>query len=222
MPQNRRLAPSRGPGPALAVTVAAAVVLAGVMIWAGSRTQRLPAPAAPGAAGSTSLGLPSAPVTVEVFSDFRCGYCSLVGANILAPLARDYVDSGKVQVKYRFYPFLGPQSRTAALGAACAADQGRFWVYHDLLFANLRTPLDDGRLRALAAEAGLDRAAWSRCFTSAAISQRVDRELAEARGRGVEATPSFIITSGQFQELIRGLPAYEQMAEVIEQALQQS
>ena len=50
-------------------------------------------------------------------------------------LLKDYVDTGKMTVVFKHSAFLGQESIWAAQAAECAADQGQFWPYHDLLFA---------------------------------------------------------------------------------------
>ncbi len=52
----------------------------------------------------------------------------------MRPVLQSYIDSGKVNLVYKHSAFLGQESVWAAQAAECAADQGKFWEYHDLLF----------------------------------------------------------------------------------------
>ena len=47
---------------------------------------------------------------------------------------KQYVDEGKVQMVFKHFAFLGPESQWAAVASECAADQGKFWEYHDKLY----------------------------------------------------------------------------------------
>jgi protein-disulfide isomerase len=75
-------------------------------------------------------------VTIEVFSDIQCPYCKM-----FAPAVRDVesrgVDNIKTKVDFKNFPLgFHPFAQLAALVAMAAAEQGKFWEMHDLLFAN--------------------------------------------------------------------------------------
>src|SRR5512135_2636975 len=91
----------------------------------------------------TSLGSPDAPVKVDVWEDFQCSACMFFSKNVEPEIVKAYVDTGKVFYTFHFYPFIdqfdqkkGEESHYAANAALCASEQGRFWDYHDMLFAN--------------------------------------------------------------------------------------
>ena len=78
----------------------------------------------------------------------------------MRPVLQSYIDSGKVNLVYKHSAFLGQESVWAAQASECAADQGKFWVYHDLLFdkqtgENVGTFTKEN-LIAYAKELGLD------------------------------------------------------------------
>ena len=79
-------------------------------------------------------GSPQAPVIIVEFADFSCPYCREAEGTMKSLLA-EY--QGKVSLAYRDYPLreAHPHAQLAAEASRCAADQGRFWEYHDLLFA---------------------------------------------------------------------------------------
>lgn len=80
------------------------------------------------------LGNPYAKVTVIEFADFQCPYCKQFYSSIESQLIQNYVLTGKVKFVFRNFPFLGPDSFTAAAGAYCANEQGKFWEYHNFLY----------------------------------------------------------------------------------------
>jgi protein-disulfide isomerase len=107
-----------------------------------------------------ALGSADAPVTVEVFEDFQCPYCGLFTQQIEPQLVEAFVRPGIARLVFRDLPFLGEESRWAAVAGRLAAQQGKFWPMHDYLFANQLgenvgsfTP---DRLMAMAQAAGLD------------------------------------------------------------------
>ena len=83
-----------------------------------------------------TLGPASAPVTIIEFSDFQCGYCKKFWADTLPELKKSYFDKGTARFVFRHFAILGKHSEQAALAAECAAEQGQFWNYHDMVFAN--------------------------------------------------------------------------------------
>ena len=118
--------------------------------------------------GQPYKGSPDAPLKVVEYADFLCGHCGDF-ADTLNTLAPDYIETGKVQVVFRNFAFLTPESFLAAQAAECALDQGadKFWKYHDLLFAARgtgRAAYSNTRLKMYAQEIGLDMTAFNRCL----------------------------------------------------------
>src|SRR5205085_997458 len=95
----------------------------------------LPRPKIEVAADPSRLrGNPNAPVTIVEFSDFQCPYCRAAEPTIKEVLDK-YKD--KVRFSYRDYPLkqIHPHAEQAAEAARCAGEQGKYWEYHDLLYA---------------------------------------------------------------------------------------
>lgn len=82
-----------------------------------------------------------------------------------------------------------PGEKSAAL---TAADQGKFWAYHDKLYAN-RPEVSPEKLKAWAGEVNLDVAAFGSCLASGKHSAGVRKDVAEGARLGVEGTPAFFI-----------------------------
>ena len=106
----------------------------------------------------TALGDPNAPVTVEVFEDFKCTACKGYHDLVEPLVMKELVETGKVYYVFRQYPFLDDRSNVkdldnAASASLCAAEQGRFWDYKSIVFANLNFEageFSDNRLLAFA------------------------------------------------------------------------
>jgi protein-disulfide isomerase len=110
---------------------------------------------------------------------------------------QSYIDSGKVNLVYKHSAFLGQESVWAAQAAECAADQGKFWEYHDLLFdkqngENVGTFTKEN-LMAYAKELGLDSTQFDPCLQNDVTLQRVISDTQEGRTAGVTGTPTFFI-----------------------------
>lgn len=148
-----------------------------------------------------AMGDPDAPVTIEVYADFQCPYCQRF-ALLVAPQVLDrWVRPGHARLVFRDFAFLGEESRWAAVAGRLAADQDRFWPFHDLLFSNLlggnAGSFTPDRLMLMARMAGLDMEPFIAGLqvpeartTWAAIEQEI-RDAATIRG--VSGTPSVFV-----------------------------
>jgi protein-disulfide isomerase len=96
----------------------------------------------------------------------------------------------------------------------CANDQGRFWEYHDKLFANQKARSDDN-LKAYAAELGLDVAAFSSCLDSGRYTAEIEADKKAGTRVGVLGTPCFFI-NGQY---LNGARPFESFQEIIDSEL---
>jgi len=84
------------------------------------------------------------------------------------------------------------EARPAAEAARCAAAEGRYWAYHDRLFAE-QPRFAEERLIAYAADLGLDPAEFGRCLAERRYARDVQADVAEARALGVRSTPTFLV-----------------------------
>ena len=93
--------------------------------------------------GSPMLGNPNAPVTILDFSDFQCPNCGRHVKNTEPILNETYIQTGKASLVYKYFPVVGFDSMNPALAGQCSHEQGKFWQFHQLLFANQK-PIDSG------------------------------------------------------------------------------
>ena len=163
-----------------------------------------------------SLGKQDAPVSVFVWTDFRCGHCRTANEEVISRLEETYIADSQVQLHFRHFPFLGESSMAAAEASECAAAQGMFWQYHDLLF-ELQDSDNYGAssLRSTAHAAGLDTSVFDSCLSERSYRQAVEDEKLEGDQRGVESTPTYIIEG----KVIRGNQDYEVISAAIEESL---
>ena len=137
-------------------------------------------------------GSAAARVTVVEFSDYQCPYCARHHRETLPQLERDYIATGKVRYVARDFP-LGKheRARPAAIAAACADEQGRFWEMHDALFA---TPIRsrEGAI-ALARRLGLDAERFAADLRDPTVRAEVDRQRALCGNAQVRGVPTFFI-----------------------------
>jgi len=149
------------------------------------------------AAEGPSVGPVGAPVTIVEFSDFQCPYCARAGA-IVKQIRERYPT--QVHFVYRHLPLesIHRNARGAAEASACADAQGRFWDFHDKLFANQQA-LSAADLQRYAKELGLDTLAFEQCVKERKFQAQVDRDLAAAAeaatgaGKRGLGTPAFFV-----------------------------
>jgi protein-disulfide isomerase len=176
-------------------------------------------------ADGRTLGSPDAPVTLEVWSDYQCPACEQFATIVEPVLIRTYVASGTLRIVDRDAAYQGRKSSAAydesveaAAGARCAAEQNRFWPFHDWLFANQvgenEGAYRDERLRAIATATGLDVVAWDACRATGEQQAAVRAETKQASDQGVNATPT-VYLNGQ---AIVGLHGAAELGAMIEAA----
>jgi protein-disulfide isomerase len=140
------------------------------------------------------LGSANAPVWIVEFSDFQCGYCRKFWQDTLPKLKSAYIDKGVVRFTYRHFAVLGKPSEQAALAAECAAEQKRFWAYHDKLFENQGKALfTDSLFKRIAAEIALDGTQFGACLGAGKYKEKIAREGATASYLGGRGTPLFFV-----------------------------
>ena len=157
--------------------------------------------------GSPALGPRDAPVTIVVFSDFQCPYSAKAHPD-LKRLVSEFPD--QVRLVFRHYPLPGHRNaQQAAEAASLAHDQGKFWQYHDLLFAN-QEKLKTRDLYHYAGQLGLDIDQFDLGMANRKHEARINAELKSGKRYGVRGTPAIYIngkprptrTTSYFEELL--------------------
>lgn len=129
------------------------------------------------------------------------------------------MQTGKVRFGYWHFAFLGRESVWAAEASECAAEQGAFWEYHDLLFERQagenRGAYDRENLKRFAAELGLDTVAFNDCLDFGKYTELVRADTVTARSFGVRSTPTFLINNRP----VVGALGFETFQQIIEAEL---
>lgn len=171
-----------------------------------------------------SIGDPNAPVKMVNYSDYQCPFCQRFHEETFPLILRDYIETGKVHYTYRNFTVVGgggagSESFNAAKASVCANEQGRFFEYHDMLFANQTGEnigdFTERRLYAMADLVGLEAEAFDRCFKSGAAADAVNGDKAAGMQAGINSTPSFVING----TLFLGAQPYGEFQKAIDAAL---
>jgi len=142
------------------------------------------------AAGQPTFGPKNAPVTVIEFADFQCPFCKR-SEDAVKAIRDKYGD--RVQLVFMDFPLgFHPHAMPAANAARCAGAQGKFWQYHDALFAD-QSKLDPSDLKATAKTLGLDTAKFDACFDKSQFSGEIQKDVDEGHKLNVNGTPTFFI-----------------------------
>jgi len=177
-----------------------------------------------------TLGDPNAPVTIDIYGDFRCSACFVfTTGGTQKNLVDNYVATGKARLVWHDYLTIDDSdgstaSRDAANAAWCAADQGKFWVMHDWLYAN-QSPTEDAsafamiRLSDIGRAAGLDMSTYQPCLDQGTHDAAIAAEQAATPAQ-VTATPS-ILVNGKFVAgaTSKQWPTYDLIKAAIDAAL---
>jgi protein-disulfide isomerase len=163
--------------------------------------------------GAPSKGSEKAEVTIVKFEDFQCPYCKAVQPNFQEVLKRY---DGKVRLVHKDLPLdqIHPQARQAAEAARCADDEGKFWEYHDKLYA-LSPNAAPEDLKLYAKDLGLNQEVFDKCLASGKYQAAIQKDLNEAANLGLTGTPAFYINGRE----LSGAQPLEVFAQIIDEEL---
>ena len=157
-------------------------------------------------------GPSDAPIEIVEFSDFDCQYCKRA-TDTIARLLGEYGE--QIRFVYKDYPLPShPNAFKAAEAGNCANDQGKFWEFHDKLFAS-QGALDVGSLKEYAGELGLDADTFAACLDSGRYASQVERDLEIGARYGVSSTPTLFVNG----RAVVGAAPYESFVEIIREEL---
>lgn len=131
-------------------------------------------------------------IAIVEFIDFQCPYCAQFALDTIPALGKELGD--KVQFITVNFPLtsIHKQAIAAAVAAECAADQGKYWEMHELLFQEQKS-LPTVNVVALGERLGLERERFATCLQSDEMLAKVRADAAEGQRLGVNGTPSFFI-----------------------------
>ena len=151
----------------------------------------------------TTLGAPSAPVTLVQFEDMQCPVCREYQEDGFSGVVDEYVRPGKVKLRFAGLAFLGSDSEKALSHVLAAGKQGKLWQYVDALYTNQGAEnsgwVTDELLERLAGDVGLDWARLQQDAATSEVKQEAQASAAEAARLQVPGTPSFFVQIGNGQ-----------------------
>jgi protein-disulfide isomerase len=183
----------------------------------------------PVTSNASALGSSDAPVTSIEFGDYQCAACYKFHADTKDLILTNLVKTGKVKFLFKDFPILDlPTERASTLASEasyCAADQGRYWQYHDKLYNSWQGEntgwITEASLRQFAISIDIKNIKeFSQCLDSGKYAAVVADNFNLARSIGLTATPSFVLISNSSntqQQLleITGTQPYAVFAKIV-------
>ena len=176
---------------------------------------------------ASALGSDTAKIALIEFGNYQCQICAQFNKQTRNEIIDKYVDTG--QVKFLFKDFVqndqSPDnaSTLAARASYCAADQGKFWQYHDEVFNNSRGEntgwVTKANLESFARNVQVpDLVEFSKCLDSQKHTDTVEKNDELARSIGLQSAPTFILVTEGKQPLgIVGAQSFEVFQQAISQ-----
>lgn len=167
--------------------------------------------------GAGAKGPEDAKVTLVEFSDYQCPYCKRYVDETYTQIMKDFGD--KIRYVFHDYPLpFHSNAKNAAMASRCAADQDKFWEYHEELFAKQEdwgegTTTD--KFVTYATDLGLKTADFKTCLDTKKYEKAVDDDMALGQKVGVSGTPSFFING----KMLVGAQPYATFKAAIEEGL---
>lgn len=154
----------------------------------------------------TTIGKADAPLTMEVYGDFQCPICARHSLDIEPTIVAKYVNDGTLRIVHHEIDLLGrggDESRTPAIGAVCANDQGKYWSYSHWIYQNQDGENTGGfrkdRVIKIAVAAGLDEATFTTCLGSQPAADAVAAITAKATGElAIDSTPTIYLAGTKY------------------------
>jgi len=148
--------------------------------------------------GAPYLGNPDAPVTLVIFSDFQCPFCAKL-VPVIEKVAQEYPE--KVKIVFINFPLRSHRFATlAALSSLAAQKQGRFWEFHDRLFA-LQHELDQNKIVEIAQELGLDMKRFTEDIGGESTKAQLASDISNGQKAGVRGTPTVFVNGRPAEKL---------------------
>jgi protein-disulfide isomerase len=163
--------------------------------------------------GTPFRGPADAPIVLIEYTDFQCPFCTRVQPTLDALMKRY---DGQIRHVFKNLPLpMHAEAQLAGAASLCAQDQGKFWEYHDWLFANQRTLSRDSMV-AKAGDFGMDAEVFTGCIDKGTYLAVVRADMAEANSFGITGTPGFLING----RVLTGAQPIEEFEGIIDQELE--
>lgn len=209
-------------GDSVMLVLAAIVAVFAIVLWRGRARESTPQPERMSAtawrdlaSGGTPLSASEGAVRVVIFSDFQCPYCALLSKTVSEI---DSIVAGRAAIRFRHFPLESHEfALDAAIAAQCAATQGRFRAFHDLLFRE-QDSIGVKTFEAFAAQVGVvDSAKFTACRSDERVLAQVREEIAAGERIPVTGTPTLVIEGA----ILRGALDPLSLMEAIQRAAEE-
>ena len=162
------------------------------------------------------VGDKKALVTLTEFGDYESEACAKAN-EVVKQLLDEY--EGKIRFNYRHFPLTRVHQRSlkAAEASVAAAQEGKFWEMHNILFANRRN-LGTTSLKLHSMEAGVSNKRFLDDLVNATYGWQVQGDLREGLDKGVKDVPAFFVNG----ELFTGKPTFDALSKVIDSAIRKA
>ena len=171
----------------------------------------------------------SSNVTMVEFGDYQCQYCARFHNETKDQIMDNFVNTGELRFVFKDFVINDlPSDRASTLAAEasyCAADQGKYWQYHDVLYDNSRGEntgwVTEDSLNQFATRIGIQNLTeFSGCLQNHAHQDLVEANTQLANGLGLRSTPSFVIISNETVPIaIEGAQPYTVFKQAIDDVL---
>ncbi len=143
------------------------------------------------------LGSKDAPVTIFEFGEFQCPSCGQWFRTQEPQIVQKLVNTGQAKLVWKDFDYYGPDSTSASQAGYAAGEQGKFWQFHDLLYANQGDPNSGWASRAnlerFAQGLGLNMTKFDQSFNSGKYDSLIKNNYSDGQQLGVNGTPIFFI-----------------------------
>jgi protein-disulfide isomerase len=162
------------------------------------------------------VGKKDAPVTLMEFGEYESEDCAKAN-EIVKQLLEEY--EGKIRFNFRHFPLtlIHQRSLKASESAVAAAQEGKFWEMHNVLFSNRRN-LGTTSLKLHSKEAGVKNKKFLDDLVNGVYGWQVQDDLKEGIDRGVKDLPAFFVNGEPF----KGKPTFENLSKMIDTALRKA
>ena len=149
-------------------------------------------------------GSPTAPVEITEYADYQCPFCQTFATLQMPTIEERLINTGRLRWRYRDFPLQQhPFARVAAHSAACADEQGKFWLQHARIYegqSEWAASRDGaGIFRRYAKEVGLDLAKYDACMSAGTYAGRIQASYDEGVRAGVSSTPTLLVGGRLYQ-----------------------
>jgi protein-disulfide isomerase len=152
-------------------------------------------------------GNPKGDVTLVEFFDYNCPWCKKSVPELQKLIERD----NNVRVVLKEFPIFGEESEYAARAALAAKAQGKYWQFHEALFAH-EGKVNKAIVDEIAKEQGLDMAKLKAEMEKPETQAIVERNQKLAQALGIDGTPGFVVND----QILPGYLPYRGLAAAVE------